>query len=89
MSSAETLLAQAVAAFNAGDMRTAADRFERAASTLAAVRPGDAVLALESATRLRMMLDQPHHAQLAITKAATTMSHGDCRSVSTPSATPR
>jgi tetratricopeptide (TPR) repeat protein len=69
MSSAETLLSQAVAAFNRGDLRTAADRFERAATTLAGVNPADAVLALESAARVRLMLDQPRHAALAAAKA--------------------
>ena len=69
MSDADSLLAQALAAFNAGNLRTAADRFERAATTLAAARPADAVLALESAARVRLMLDQPRHAALAAAKA--------------------
>ncbi|MBV8759883.1 MAG: hypothetical protein JO257_21515 [Deltaproteobacteria bacterium] len=69
MSEANTLLAQAVAAFNAGELRTAADRFERAANVLAGVSPADAVLALESAARVRLMLEQPRHAALAAARA--------------------
>jgi tetratricopeptide (TPR) repeat protein len=69
MSSAETFLAQAVAAVNRGDWSTAADRFERAARVLAIVRPTDAVAALESAARLRLMVDDTRKAAEDIARA--------------------
>jgi tetratricopeptide (TPR) repeat protein len=69
MSSAETLLAQAVAAINAGDHTAAAERFERAASILAAVRPTDAARALESAARLWLIVDNSARAARAAERA--------------------
>jgi len=69
MSESETLLAQAVAAVQQGDFRTAADRFEKIAQILAPVRVADAVSAYESAARLRLMLDDVRRAQANVSRA--------------------
>src|SRR5262249_45986007 len=69
MSSAKTLLAQAVEAVNAGDFAAAADRFERAAAVIGGSHPSDAVAALESAARLRLMLDDLRAATAALARA--------------------
>lgn len=69
MNDAENLLAQAIAAVNAGELKTAAERFERAAAILTTVRPADAVSALESAARLRLMSEEPLRAADAVARA--------------------
>lgn len=69
MSTAETLLAQAIDAVNKGDLDTAADRFERAGATLGTINPRDAVSAYESAARLRLMQDDPRRAAESVARA--------------------
>jgi len=56
MTEADALFAQALVALDAGELATAAERFERAARILAPARPADALHALASATRLALML---------------------------------
>ncbi|HEX5059399.1 MAG TPA: hypothetical protein VFV99_08575, partial [Kofleriaceae bacterium] len=74
MTAAETLLAEAVAAVNAGDYKTAANRFERAGELLSAKsgkklgkgRARDAAAAYESAARCYLMLNDHNHAIAAV-----------------------
>lgn len=69
MTEVETLLSQAVAAVEASDLRTAADRFERAGRILAGVRDDDAVHALTSAARLYLLAEDPPRARAVLERA--------------------
>ncbi|MCX5745580.1 MAG: hypothetical protein NT062_24145 [Proteobacteria bacterium] len=55
MTGAETLLAHALAALDAGDLAIAIERFERAARASEPARPSDAVHALDAAARVALM----------------------------------
>ncbi len=78
MNEPETLLAQALSAVNAGDYRTAADRFERAGRILVGVRPDDAVNALLSGAQLHLLDQEPSRAADLVARVRA-LAPGDVR----------